>query len=218
VSYWTIPEIWKGETCIILGGGLSLSQVDLSLITQYRVIATNDAYKLAQWDCCYFKDDNWYYQDAFRDHPEMGHNGEHLKRFKGLKVTSAEGLVDEPDIKVLKRGRRNHLELDREFITHCSNAGAEALALAIMLGSSMIVLVGFDMKKINGKHNWHDNHERKMPESIYEDQFMHPFKTLAIGAKERGVEIINCTIGSALGIFPIVPMKEVLNADRRMRA
>jgi len=218
MSYWTIPEIWKGETCVILGGGLSLSQVDLSLIAQCRVIATNDAYKLAQWDCCYFKDSNWYYQDAFKDHPELGANQEHLKLFKGLKVTSAEGLVDEPDIKVLKRGRRNHLEQDREFITHCNNTGAEALALAIMFGSSLILLAGFDMRKVNGKHNWHDNHERKMPESIYKDQFMHPFKTLAIGAKTHGVEIINCTIGSALGIFPIVPMEEVLNADRRMRA
>ncbi len=218
MSYWTIPEIWKGETCIILGGGPSLAQVDLELVKQHKVIAVNDAYKLGQWDCCYFKDDNWYYQDAFKDHPEAGHNGEHLERFNGLKITSCEGLIDEPDIKVLKRGRRNHLELDREFITHCSNAGAEALALAIMLGSSMILLAGFDMKPLNGKHNWHDNHIRQMNEEIYKFQFMDPFKTLAIGAKARGVEIINCTIGSALGIFPIVPIEEVLNADRRMRA
>lgn len=218
MSHWTIPEIWKGETSIILGGGLSLAQLDFNLVRQYKVIAVNDAYKLAQWDICYFKDDNWYYQDAFKDHPESGHNGEHLKRFEGLKITSCVGLVDEPNIKVLKRGRRNHLDLDREFITHCSNAGAEALALAIMLGVNTILLAGFDMKKVNGKHNWHDNHIREMPDSIYEDQFMHPFKTLAIGAKARGVEIINCTIGSALSIFPIVPMEEVLNADRRVCA
>ncbi len=82
MSYWTIPEIWKGETSIILGGGLSLAQVDLKLVKQYKVIAVNDAYKLAQWDCCYFKDNNWYYQDAFKDHPEMGHNGKHLKNFE----------------------------------------------------------------------------------------------------------------------------------------
>lgn len=218
MSYWTIPEIWKGETCCILGGGLSLAQVNFALVVQCRVIATNDAYKLAQWDCCYFKDQNWYDQDAFRDYPEAGSNGEHLKRFNGLKITSAEGLVDEPDIKVLRRGRRNHLDQDRGFITHCSNTGAEALALAIMFGANPILLAGFDMKTVKGKHNWHDNHERKMPESIYEDSYMHPFKTLAIGAKDRGTQIINCTIGSALGIFPIVPMEEVLNADSSMCA
>ncbi len=218
MSYWKIPEIWKGETVIILGGGPSLAQVDLKLVKQCKVIAVNDAYKLGQWNCCYFKDNNWYYQDAFKDHPEAGHNGKHLKYFKGLKITSDEKLVDEPDIKVLKRGRRNHLELDREFITHCSHAGAEALALAIMLGGNTILLVGFDMKPVKGKHNWHDNHTRKMPDDIYQFQFLDPFKTLSIGAKNLGVEIINCTIGSALGIFPIVPMEEVLNADRRMRA
>ncbi len=218
MSYWTIPEIWKGATCCILGGGPSLAQVNFSLVTQCRVIAVNDAYKLAQWDMCYFKDCNWYIQAAFKDHPEMGPNKEHLKRFGGLKITSCNTLIDEPSIKVLKRGRRNHLDLDREFITYCSNAGAEALALAIMLGAKTILLAGFDMKPINGKHNWHDNHERIMNEEIYKFQFLDPFKTLAIGAKAHGVEIINCTIGSALGIFPIVPMEEILNADRSVCA
>lgn len=219
MPYWQIPKIWPGETCVILGGGLSLAQLDLKLLEGHRVIAVNDAYKLGQWDCCYFKDGNWYYQAAFKNHPEKGHNGLFLKDFKGLKVTSSNecDLLDEPDIKVMQRGRRNWLEHDRNFLTHCCNAGAEALALAIMFGCSTLALVGFDMKAINGKHNWHDNHTRVMPSTIYESHFMHPFTTLGKDAKKLGVNIFNCTNGSALGIFPIVPIEEVLNADRRMR-
>jgi hypothetical protein len=217
VKYWTIPRDWEGETCVILGGGPSLEQVDFSLLSQSKVIAVNDAYKLAQWDLCYFKDDNWYYQNAFKDKPEVGTNGEHLRNFPGLKVTSCHSDFEDPDIHVMQRGRRDHLERDPNFITHACNAGAEATALAIMRGCNMIVLVGFDMKKINGKHNWHANHERDIPASIYKDYFMTPFRALAKDAKELGVSIINCTIGSALDTFPIVALGDVFNADGSLR-
>ncbi len=82
MGYWTIPRIWEGEPCVILGGGRSLSQVNLKLLTKSRVIAVNDAYKLGQWDLCYFKDGNWYYQAAFKNRPEAGTNGENLAHSK----------------------------------------------------------------------------------------------------------------------------------------
>ena len=218
MQHWSIPEIWIGETCVILGGGPSLSQLDLSLLSGYKVIGVNDTYKLGQWDICYFKDANWYFQEAFKGHPP--HNGELLLDFHGWKITSCntQSVMHEPGIKTIHRGRRDHLDLDRNFLTHCNNAGAEALALAIMLGSKTIALVGFDMKPLKGKHNWHLNHVKKMPESIYADYYMRPFKMLAKGAEKKGVSIYNCTLGSALTIFPIVPVERILNADRRMRA
>jgi len=209
--------MWERETCVILGGGRSLSQVNLKLLTKSRVIAVNDAYKLGQWDCCYFKDGCWYYQDAFKGRPEAGTNGDNLLNFKGLKVTSCNEDIEDLTIKRLQRGRRDHLERDPNFITHTCNAGAEAMALAIMLGCNPIVLVGFDMKTEKGKHNWHDNHTREIPSSIYKDYFMRPFRALAKDAKELGVSIINCTIGSALDTFPIVALEEVLNADGSLR-
>ncbi len=218
MQHWSIPEIWIGETCVILGGGPSLSQLDLSLLSGYKVIGVNDTYKLGQWDICYFKDANWYFQEAFKGHPP--HNGELLLDFHGWKITSCntQSVMHEPGIKTIHRGRRDHLDLDRNFLTHCNNAGAEALALAIMLGAQTIALVGFDMKPLKGKHNWHLNHVKEMPESIYKDYYMHPFKVLKKGADKKGVNIYNCTLGSALTIFSIVPVERILNADRRMRA
>jgi len=217
MDYWTIPRIWEGETCVILGGGLSLSQVNLKLLSKCRVIAVNDAYKLGQWDLCYFKDGNWLDQDAFKDHPEAGSNRDHLANFKGLKVTSSNESLNEPDIQVLQRGRRERLELDPNFITYCCNAGAEAMALAIMMGCNLIVLTAFDMRVVDGKHNWHDNHTREMPDDIYKEYYMRPFHPLSKDAKKLGVSIINCTIGSALGTFPIVALEEVFNADGSLR-
>jgi len=218
VEYWTIPRIWEGEPCVILGGGRSLSQVNLKFLSKSRVIAVNDAYKLGQWDACYFKDGNWYYQDAFKHLPEDGTNGEALLNFKGLKVTScSDELEEDPSIKHMQRGRRDHLERDPRFITHACNAGAEATALAIMMGCNPIVLCAFDMKTEEGKHNWHDNHTRTIPSNIYENYFMTPFRALAKDVEKLGVSIINCTIGSALDTFPIVGLEEVFNADGSLR-
>ena len=217
MSYWRIPRIWVDEPCVILGGGPSLPQVNLKLLAQSRVIAVNDAYKLGSWDLCYFKDGHWFDQDAFKDHPEAGSNRDHLHNFKGLKVTSSNEALNAPDIYVLQRGRRERLDRDPNFITYCCNAGAEAMALAIMMGCNPIVLTAFDMKTEKGKHNWHDNHIRKMPESIYAEYYMRPFRALAKDAKELGVSIINCTIGSALDTFTIVALEEVFNADGSLR-
>ncbi len=217
-KYWTIPRIWEREPCVILGGGRSLSQVNLKLLTKCRVIAVNDAYKLGQWDMCYFKDGNWFdKQDAFKDRPEAGTNRDHLLNFKGLKVTSSNEDLNDPNIHVLQRGRRERLERDPNFITHCNNAGAEAMALAIMIGCNPIVLCAFDMKVEKGKHNWHNNHTREMPESIYADYYMSPFRALAKDAKSLRVSIINCTIGSALDTFPIVALERVFDADGSLR-
>lgn len=212
-KYWSIPRIWEGATSVILGGGPSLAQVNFNLISKLRVTAINDAYKIAQWDCMYFKDYNWYIQPAFKDYPEGEINRDHLKRFGGLKITSEEKCLGEQGIKVLRRGRRDYLERDPNFITHACNAGAEALALNIMFGATTILLSGFDMRVINGKHNWHPNHLREITPTIYEDYFMAPFASLAQDAKSLGVDIFNCTKGSALDIFPIVDMEEVINAD-----
>ncbi len=216
-KYWTIPHIWEEEPCAILGGGRSLSQVNLGLLTKSRVIAVNDAYKLGQWDLCYFKDGNWFDQVAFKDHPEAGTNRDHLLNFKGLKVTSSNEDLNDPSVHVLQRGRRERLERDPNFITYCNNAGAEATALAIMMGCNPIVLCAFDMKVVDGKHNWHDNHVREMPESIYAEYYMNPFRAFAKDASSLGVTIINCTIGSALDTFPIAPLEEVFNADGSLR-
>jgi hypothetical protein len=221
MSYWTIPRIWEGKTCVILGGGPSLDEVDFSLLEGLKVIAVNDVYKDEETreirkgiDCVYWKDKCWYDQLAFKDYPELGPNRFILTMFKGLKVTSCENYLEDLDVLVLRRGRRQRLERDPEFITHSNNAGAEALALSTMLGCKMVLLLGFDMKTVNGRHNYHENHVREIPENIYDDYFIGAFEVLSRDLEEIGVRVINCTPNSALKVFPIVPLEEVINAER----
>lgn len=223
---WTIPRIWEGETSVIIGGGPSAATVNFDLIKHLKVISINDAYKDQDtyeprtWiDCAYWKDCGWYdKQYAFAEQEDLGTNRMFLTRFKGLKVTSCEDYMGDPDVKVLRKGRRNRLERDPNFITHCNNGGAEALALDIMFGSKTILLIGFDMRAVDGKHNYHSNHIRAVPDTHYEEYYRLPFEALVRDARDLGVNIFNCTLGSALDTFPIVPLEEVLNAEGRVCA
>jgi len=57
---WRVPRLWPGGECFILGGGPSLKDVDMSRLKGHRVIAVNNAFKLADWiDVMFFGDPRW---------------------------------------------------------------------------------------------------------------------------------------------------------------
>ena len=75
---WNIPELWPGSTIFILGGGPSLSKVDLGLIHGRRIIGVNQAFRLGNFiDILYFGDGQ-FYKDNLKD----------IKKFGGLIITS----------------------------------------------------------------------------------------------------------------------------------
>lgn len=195
-----LPKLWYGGTCYILGGGPSLAKVNLDLLKGKRVIGVNNAYLLAPWiDAIYFMDCAWYNQHQAK-----------LLDFKGIKVTVCEKCKNVPGIFCFKRGKRNGIEDKVDCIGTGSNGGFGAINLAIKLGVKKIVLLGYDMRVIDGHHNYHTDHTRKIPEAIYETQFIKNFRSLVEPCKERGIQIVNCTPGSALDAFPLEPLEDHL--------
>jgi hypothetical protein len=71
-----------------------------------------------------------------------------------------------------------------------------------------IVLLGFDMRKVDGKNNWHDYHDEMTTEY---DKHLLPMQQVAVEAKELGLEIINATPGSAITVWPIVDPADVMS-------
>lgn len=205
-GFWSIPVIWDAATFFILGGGPSLAKVDLSKLYDKRVIAINDAYMLYQWDVMYFKDKHWYDREAARD--DSRKNRDRLKEFTGLKITNVPEMEGEPGIKVVKRGDRRKLGDTPDKIMHGTNGGAEAIDVGFHLGGVRAILLGFDMKTQEKAHNWHPNHTRQIPDSIYKDQYNGCFE--AIAKQLNGREIINCTEDSALTCFPTGRLEDYL--------
>lgn len=198
---WKTFPMWRGRTVYILGGGPSLNSIDIDRLRGERVIAVNNAFKLAPFaDICYFKDFHWFQQEG---------NGDNLQEFGGLTVTSCSKFRLSSWVRFLQMGDRNVVELRPERICHGSNAGFESVNLAIKLEPDRVVLLGFDMQEINGRSNYHDEHNRKVPPHIYEHQFIPSFKAIKNHIENRNIEIINATPGSALTIFPIVEPEEI---------
>jgi len=91
------------------------------------------------------------------------------------------------------------------------NSGASAINLAYHLGAKRVVLLGYDMRRVDGEPNWHKDHPAK-DKNPYELYLRH-FKTIARDADRLGLEVINCTPNSALTCFPIVPLEEYLTNE-----
>ncbi len=213
IRWWNCPRMWVGATVFIIGGGPSLAAMDLTLIHERRCIGCNDAYALGSWvDVCYFGDWIWYTihnHDVVERPDGSSHNG--LRRFAGLKVTVApdDKQILDPSIKRLRRQPRG-ISVVPNRIAWNTNTGASAINLALKLGASRAVLLGFDMALGDeGQANWHINLKDKPDPESYE-RFLGNMKFLVQGLEDHPeFEVLNATPGSKLTLFPMVKLEDV---------
>lgn len=239
-GYWVVPKAWPGSTVVCIGGGPSLTPNDIKTVwaaTQLsprmrlrseddalpmvRVISINDSYRLAPWaDLLYGCDWTWWdkhlgaraFQGGHRvimEHPDKHEAGTfeaaHRYGLKVLRCTGESGFEDDPTA-----------------IRHGYNGGYQAVHLAVKLGAKRVLLLGYDMKPEpvgvapgkDGtpqpvlKHHWHgDDKDRAAPPYRL---FLKEWGSLVLPLRERGVQVINCTPGSALDSFPRQTLSEAL--------
>lgn len=206
---WEIPHVTDG-TVVVLGGGPSLRDVDLSLLAPYTVIGTNNAYSLPNVPYNFFMDIGWWKR-----------NKDEAAGYTGVMITDApdpEGVITEPWVKRLHRYNDYGMNISRrDGLPWNRNSGAGAINLAAIMGASRILLLGFDMQPVAGApnkgNNWHDKHKAPPDPRQYE-KFMRYFDTMKLDLERintvRKLEIINCTPGSALKCFPIMRLEEAL--------
>jgi hypothetical protein len=203
--FWHVPELWPGSTVAIIGGGPSVTQEQVDMLKgRAKVIAVNDAYLLAPWaDVLYFCDDRWW--AWHKDRPEY-------KAFAGIKVTLENPRVCqlEPSVKPVKNLGSDGLSPVRFAVMTGRNSGYQAINLAVHFGARRILLVGFDMRNIDGKSHWFGDHPRPTPKDAYANVMLPAFPTLVEPLATLGVTVINCTPGSALDVFPKMPLEDAL--------
>lgn len=217
IAFWHIEPEWKGETCAILGGGPSLNAGDInSLHGRARVIAVNNAYQLAPWaDILYFCDEKWWcWHHGGTDADGVRHKADpRYHDFKGLKVAlcNANTLHREPAVRVIQNYDANPglCEIPDGVYTGRSS-GYQAINLAAHLGAARVLLLGFDMRAHGERTHWHMEHKRKTARDDFEREMLPWFKTLVEPCRRRGLELINCTPGSAITCFPCMTLAEAL--------
>jgi hypothetical protein len=202
----SVPRLWPGSTVVCIGGGPSLTPDDVAYVRgKARVIAINNAYQLAPWaDVLWATDASWW----------RAHKG--VPSFQGMKLSAdVSGAYDGHGVRLLKchRGAKGMqgLSLTANAIQHGKNGGHAAINVAVHLGAARIVLLGYDCQGgPSGEEHWHPRHayQPKLEFSLW----LKNFDTLVEPLKALGIEIVNCTLSTAITSFPCMPLEQALPA------
>lgn len=219
---WTVPRMWEGDRCFILGGGPSMykqldipeevvqqvldKKADISFYNPYfdcikkeHIIGVNVAYKFGGWvDMIFFGDAGFWSKHKYS-----------LSVYPGIKVTTT---LDAVVIKqLLKSQVRFGLAKEPNKLIWNGNSGAAAINLAVHTGVRQIILLGFDMNLgEKGNQHWHKEYiPQKAPQLAFK-KHLACFPKVAEDAKSMRVEILNASPNSAINEFKKVNLKEVL--------
>lgn len=215
---WRTTREWEGETCAVLGGGPSMTPAAAAAVRgRCRVIAVNSCAvatvdargnahaAVAPWaDILYAADRKWWQE-----------NHAAAAAFAGVKVTiRPNGYADfTPEIdgvRVLGWGGPRGFDDRVDYLRTGWNSGYQAMHLAAHLGVKRVLLFGFDMHADKGEH-WHGDHRWRPGYKSQYPLFIQSFEHGAPEFARRGVEILNCTPGSALTCFPMATAEEALS-------
>jgi hypothetical protein len=163
------------------------------------VIAVNDAMRLAPWaDVLYACDARWWSEH----HETTALTG----RKYGLRFVSGR-----EDVTVLSQGSDDGLSLDPTTLNTGKNSGYQAINLAVHLGATRVLLLGYDMQPgpagrmhFFGDHPWARGQVPPFP------LFLRLFDTLVAPLRAAGVEVLNCSQQTALRAFPRVSLEAAL--------
>lgn len=177
----------------------------------YRIIAVNDAYKLfPNSDILYACDAAWW--DVHEGAKNF--NGERWSSFSGDKTANDDkrACADKWGLNLVRGAHGVGFSADPDLIHYGQNSGFQAVNLAILKGATKIVLIGFDMREVNGRRHFFGPHPSPLRNSGDYKTFIRAFERA-----ESPVPIINATPGSALKCFPCMTLEEALADDHLYR-
>lgn len=168
----------------------------------HHVLAVNDAYLLFPYaDILYACDTAWW--KLHRGAPDFV--GERWSTTDSGKNNKG----DNPwNLRLLKGEYLEGFSRDPTTLSYGRNSGFQAVNLAMLLGCTTIVLVGFDMHHAYGAHFFGD-HPIELTRNTDHSVFTRNFKAAARSIPP-GVQIINATPGSGLTVFPMRTLDEAL--------
>lgn len=222
-----VLPLWRGLTAVILGGGPSLTPEQFEAVRRaretslIRVVAVNASYLAAPWaDVIYAADSHFFgWQEQGIPYTGLGLSAREVRfrwvTFAGQKCTIQNSGANVKDEAVHMMRNRDHpsmgygLSMDPRFLVTGKNSGFQSLNLAVLAGAKKVILLGFDGEQKDGKDHFHGGHPRPTPREAY------PLYRAAMVAAEAalidaGVEVVNCSPGSAIDTFPMMDLREAL--------
>lgn len=203
-----VDPIWKGATVAIVGGGPSLSLKQVRLIAKAKMCPNSNVRVMAVNDAiypCWFAD--WHHACDWSWWVEHIQN---VHTFPGIKTTLAEDVPEPWVTGYLHNTGSDGFDPDPTCCRTGANSVYQGMHIALHAGVKKIVLVGVDMKNsADGEAHWFGDH-RDGRRANFAGEIIPKFAGLLPAIKERGVEVINASPGSALEIFPHMDLAAAL--------
>ncbi|MBS0330767.1 MAG: DUF115 domain-containing protein [Proteobacteria bacterium] len=194
---------WRGHTAVVVASGPSLTDEQITLIEHSVVftIAVNNSYaKLQHPDVVYACDYLWWKLNHMKAKQNIPRRQLWTQDRAAAEQFQLSHIQWEGKDGLGKRGLRVN-----------GNSGAGAINLAYHFGARRILLVGMDMKPgPNGEKHWHPDHPKPLVQGQQFEEWRKKMGVLAADLKTEGVEVINCTPGSALTCFPMGDLEQEL--------
>jgi hypothetical protein len=194
---------WTRRTAVVICAGPSLSDEQLGAVAgrdTVRTIAVNTAYQYVPWADVVYGGDFMFWKV---------HHIRIRKTCAGARLVTQDNSASERFQLFRQRGG-NREGLGLEVIHQNGNSGMQAINLAFLWGSRRILLIGMDMREIDGQKHRHGDHEKGLVQAQLFGEWIHKGKKLAEDLKAQGCEVVNCTPGSALPWFPMSTIEKEL--------
>lgn len=206
LEYWSPEPLFKSETVFCLASGPSLTAEVCHRVRGLRSIAVNSSAVLAPLaSVLFFTDSSWYEQRR-----------EFVENWAGLVISMSRTAKRELPDKVKRVQGQGDPQGMPSFVRgpgvvqQGRSSGHTAVSLAIALGASRVVLLGYDMRFVEGREHFHGEYKGPRDVAVYERDFVPGFAGWNEAAIAAGVDIVNATEGSALKEFRFMSLNEVL--------
>lgn len=198
------PRDWPGETAVIVASGPSTAGVDLSPIWRHRVVAVAHGYRAVPDAEVLVVGGVAFYR----------HND--LTRFRGrLVVASGPGVhrlqATDPRMVMMHRHGPHGLSDDPGGLCGSESSVMLAINYVVHRGVSRIVLLGCDGQPSgSGQRRFGDDNRDKRNALVRYRAQEEAMRTQILPLAAAGVEIVNCSPGSALTIYRKADLHAVL--------
>lgn len=159
-----------------------------------KIVAVNNAYKVAPFaDALVALDTDWWATN-WKD--------EELRNFKGLKFATDPDVRDRFGAHWVHGVIRNGLSTDWDNVAVGADSGYYALAIAVLMGATKIIMLGYDMGHASdGKTHFFGDHPSNLRNCSPYDLFVERYETIPAWCGENGVQIFNSTRQTRLNCF-----------------
>ena len=207
-----LAGIWPGRTAVLIASGPSLTAAQVEALAgphafgDIVVAGVNDAYRICPFlDLLYAADDRWWFAHGVEARakiraayvPGDGNEppGPHIDRFDLVPIPGRhEGGISPSD----------------EFVHLGQHSGFQLLNIAVNAGVRRVLLLGYDYRIGAAGRHWFGDHPDGLNRDSPYDRFRYELEYAAPGIAARGVEVVNCSPGSALTCFPRADILDVL--------